>query len=196
MKILEKEISRRGAPSKDSSVLRDCDPGAADRSLSPLQDQVQAQARHSNILETDRETEEEEVSPSPVRVTTSRTKSKPRKTKPHDTGFLSDSSDEFLSDPSPSYNNRRRILVRYPSLQSCCKISFSLDITNADRGVQEDESFVKEDLRQSVIEGCKTRESEDGRKGFQLLLLIAVNNILQIRDFRYGRRSSPSRVCQ
>ena len=34
VKILEMEISCRGSPLKDSSVLRDCDP-VASRSLSP-----------------------------------------------------------------------------------------------------------------------------------------------------------------
>ena len=98
VKILEKEISRRGSPSKDSSVLRDCDP-VASRSLSP--DSVD-QVRRSGVLESNEVSPiaggDEIVTPSPVPETSSKTRSIPRKTKPHDTAcFLSDSSDDFMS---------------------------------------------------------------------------------------------------
>ena len=98
VKILEMEISCRGSPLKDSSVLRDCDP-VASRSLSP--DSVD-QVRRSGVLESNEVSPiaggDEIVPPSPVPETSSKTRSIPRKTKPHDTAcFLSDSSDDFMS---------------------------------------------------------------------------------------------------
>ena len=62
VKILEKEISRRGSLSKDSSVLRDCDP-VATRSLSPDSvDQVQRSDVLGDFLQNEVNTKKNQTS--------------------------------------------------------------------------------------------------------------------------------------